>query len=102
MQEMSCGLIYVVIAVIIGLYLGFGEEINDLWQDIFGTRIDSTPEKDRFEFRSWWHEQLSADEQESFLKIVQDPLGTDADPQAIADENPETGDPDGARRAGGG
>jgi hypothetical protein len=94
MQEVLRGLFYLIVVIIIGLFVSFRDEINELWKDVFGKRIDSTPEKDRFEFRSWWHEQLSAEEQESFLKIVQDPLGTDRDPQAIADENPETIDSD--------
>jgi len=94
MQEMSCGVIYVIVAAILGFYWGYRDEIYDLWQDIFGKRIDATPEKDRYEFRSWWREQLSAEEQESFLKIVQDPLGTDDDPQHPGNDDPETGDPD--------
>ncbi|HSG25571.1 MAG TPA: hypothetical protein VLA32_05575 [Anaerolineales bacterium] len=94
MQEMSCGVIYVIVAVIFGFYWGFRDEINDLWQDIFGKRIDATPEKDRFEFRSWWGDQLSDDERESFLKIVQDPLGADSDPQDPGNDDPESLDPD--------
>ena len=94
MPEMYCAVIYVLIAILVGLHLSFRDEVEDLWQDIFGTRISSTPEKDRFEFRSWWHDELSEDERDSYLKVVQDPLGTDPDLHNPGDEEPETLDPE--------
>ena len=94
MPEILRGLFYLIVVIIIGLFVSFRDEINDLWKDVFGKRIDSTPEKDQFEFRSWWHDELSEEERESYLKIVKNPLGANADRQNTGGADLETLNPD--------
>jgi len=90
---MSCGLIYLIVAVILGLYWGFRDEINDLLRGVLGIRMQSTHEKERFEFQVWYN-KLSAEERESFRKIAQDPLGREADPPNPGDDDPAAPVPD--------
>ncbi len=94
MANNICGLIYFIVAVILGFYIGFREEIKDFIKEVLHIRLDSTPEKDKFEAQVWWDYELSEEEREEALKVIQDPLGIEADLNTSGEENGQTHDPD--------
>ena len=78
MGKLSCGLVYFVVAILIGWYLWFRDEgkdtIRDVLEEDLGIKKKLPPDESQLEYQKWWN-GLSEEEQTEVITTIHNPGG---------------------------
>jgi hypothetical protein len=82
MGSLYSGLLILMVVAVIGWYIWFRDEgedeIQDIYKEVFGSRLGSQQDRDEHEFKEWWN-NLSDEEKSEVHQIIHNPGGDEGE-----------------------